>query len=130
MCFFLISAEVVLATIFVTWVLASFAWSAVEFLPTKQLNKFYGLILTVPFFFVPLIVISGAYGTMFHIARAHARRRRISSFKKVQFTTLLLQYITELPKIQKYVHSPTFLNGLVFLLTFTSIRSIEENRLK
>ena len=124
MCFFLISAEVVLATIFVTWFLASFVSSVVEFLPMKQ-KRFYGLILTVSFFFVPLIVISGAYGTMFHIARAHARRRRISSFKKVQFTTLLLQYITELPKIQKYVHSPTFLNGLVFLLTFTSIRSIE-----
>ena len=54
----------------------------VEFLPLEQ-KKFYGIIVTVAFFFTPLIVILVAYGTIFHIARAHARSRGVSSFKKV-----------------------------------------------
>ena len=54
----------------------------VEFLPFEQ-KKFYGIIVTVAFFFTPLIVILVAYGTIFHIARAHARGRGVSSFKKV-----------------------------------------------
>ena len=52
----------------------------IEFLPLEQ-EKFYGIIITVAFFFTPLIVILVAYGTIFHIARAHARD--VSSFKKV-----------------------------------------------
>lgn len=71
----------VLGIIFVAWVLASFAGSMNELLPIEQ-QKFYGLIVTVTFFFTPLIVILGAYGTIFHIARAHARGRGVSSFKK------------------------------------------------
>ena len=54
----------------------------VQFLPLEQ-KKFYGIIVTVAFFFTPLIVILVAYGTIFHIARAHARGRGVSSFKKV-----------------------------------------------
>ena len=54
----------------------------IEFLPLEQ-KKFYGIIITVAFFFTPLIVILVAYGTIFHIARAHARGRGVSSFKKV-----------------------------------------------
>ena len=76
-------AGVVLAIIFVAWVLASLAGSISEFLD-KNNKKYYGIIVTVAFFFVPLIVILGAYGTIFHIARAHARGRGVSSFKKVQ----------------------------------------------
>ena len=49
----------------------------------KENVKFYGVIVTVSFFFVPLTVILGAYGTIFQIARAHARGRGVSSFKKV-----------------------------------------------
>ena len=54
----------------------------IEFLPLEQ-KKFYGIIVPVAFFFTPLIVILVAYGTIFHIARAHARGRGVSSFKKV-----------------------------------------------
>ena len=54
----------------------------IEFLPLEQ-EKFYGIIITVALFFTPLIVILVAYGTIFHIARAHARGRDVSSFKKV-----------------------------------------------
>ncbi|CAH3123959.1 unnamed protein product [Porites lobata] len=53
----------------------------IKFLPFEQ-KKFYGIIVTVAFFFTPLIVILVAYGTIFHIARAHARGRGVSSFKK------------------------------------------------
>lgn len=41
------------------------------------------LIIIVAFLFVPLLVILVAYCKIFHIARAHARRRGIRSFKKV-----------------------------------------------
>ena len=41
------------------------------------------IIVTVAFFFTALIVILVAYGTIFHVARAHARGRGVSSFKKV-----------------------------------------------
>ena len=95
---FFVSAAVVLVTILVTWVLASLAGLMREFLPGKQLS-FYGIIVSSTFFFVPFIVIVGAYVTMFHIARAHARMRRFSSLKKVLVTNLLFQYVTELPKI-------------------------------
>ena len=50
----------------------------VEFLPLGQ-KKFYGIIVTVTFFFTSLIVILVAYGTIFHIARG----RGVISFKKV-----------------------------------------------
>ena len=72
----------VVAIIVVVWILSSLAGSMIEFLPLEQ-KKFYGIIVTVAFFFTPLIVILVAYGTIFHIARAHARGRGVSSFKKV-----------------------------------------------
>ena len=72
----------VLAIIFVAWVLATLAGTMREFLADKN-KTFYGVIVTVNFFFVPLTIILGAYGTIFHIARAHARGRGVSSFKKV-----------------------------------------------
>ena len=72
----------VLAIIFVAWVLAILAGTMIEFIGMKNV-KFYGVIVTVNFFFVPLIIILGAYGTIFQIARAHARGRGVSSFKKV-----------------------------------------------
>lgn len=49
----------------------------------KAFKKFLGIIVTAVFFFVPLAIILGAYGTIFHIARAHARGVGKSSFKKV-----------------------------------------------
>ena len=70
------------AIIVVVCILSSLAESMIEFLPLEQ-KKFYGIIVTVAFFFTPLIVILVAYGTIFHIARAHARGRGVSSFKKV-----------------------------------------------
>ena len=70
------------AIIVVVWILSSLAGSMIKFLPLEQ-EKFYGIIVTVAFFFTPLIVILVAYGTIFHIARAHARGRGVSSFKKV-----------------------------------------------
>ena len=73
---------VVLAIIFVVWVLAILAGTMKEFLDTKN-ETFYGVIVTVNFYFVPLTIILGAYGTIFQIARGHARGRGISSFKKV-----------------------------------------------
>ena len=72
----------VVAIIVAVWILSSLAGSMIEFLPLEQ-EKFYGIIITVAFFFTPLIVILVAYGTIFHIARAHARGRDVSSFKKV-----------------------------------------------
>jgi len=76
-----IRKRVVLAIIFVAWVLATLAGTMREFLADKN-KTFYGVIVTVNFFFVPLTIILGAYGTIFHIARAHARGRGVSSFKK------------------------------------------------
>ncbi|XP_078358568.1 histamine H2 receptor-like [Oculina patagonica] len=76
-----IRKRVVLAIIFVAWVLSILAGAQVEFLDVNN-KKYYGVIVTVAFFFVPLAVILGAYGTIFHIARAHARARGSSSFKK------------------------------------------------
>ena len=72
----------VLAIICVVWVLATLAGTMREFLDDKN-EKVYGVIVTVNFFFVPLTIILGAYGTIFQIARAHARGRGVSSFKKV-----------------------------------------------
>lgn len=72
----------VLAIIFVAWVLAILAGTMKEFLGTENV-KYYGVIVTVSFYFVPLTIILGAYGTIFQIARAHARGRGVSSFKKV-----------------------------------------------
>ena len=77
------------AIIVVVWILSSLAGSMVEFLPLEQ-KKFYGIIVTVAFFFTPLIVILVAYGTIFHIARAHARGRGVSSFKKVLCYTIVI----------------------------------------
>ena len=72
----------VLAIIFIAWVLAILAGTMVKYLGIKN-QKFYGVIVTVNFYFVPLTIILGAYGTIFQIARAHARGRGVSSFKKV-----------------------------------------------
>ena len=75
-------AGVILAMILVAWMLALLAGSMIEFLTVKT-EKYYGIIVTVTFFFLPLVIILAAYGTIFHIARAHARGRGVSSFKKV-----------------------------------------------
>ena len=86
----------VLAIIFIVWVLAILAGTMREFLGTENV-KFYGVIVTVNFFFVPLTIILGAYGTIFQIARAHARGRGVSSFKKVLLFRLYYQpFITVL----------------------------------
>ena len=71
-----------MAIIVVAWILSSFAGSMGKLLPKEQ-TKYLGIIVTVAFFFVPLMVILVAYGTIFHIARAHARGRGVGSFKKV-----------------------------------------------
>ena len=78
--FFLSLTGSLLAVIFGVWVLASFAGSMVA-IPVQ--TGVTGLIITVTFLFVPLIVILAAYGKIFRIARAHARGRGVSSFKKV-----------------------------------------------
>lgn len=70
----------ILAIIFFAWALAIFAGLMSEI---KAFKKFLGIIVTAVFFFVPLAIILGAYGTIFHIARAHARGVGKSSFKKV-----------------------------------------------
>ena len=83
----------VLAIISIAWVVAILAGTMKEFLGMKN-EKYYGVIVTVSFFFVPLTIILGAYGTIFQIARAHARGRGVSSFKKVLlfvFTITLLK---------------------------------------
>ena len=72
----------VLAIICVAWVLATVAGTLRECLDIDD-KSYYGVIVTVVFFFVPLAIILGAYGTIFHIARAHARARGGGSFKKV-----------------------------------------------
>ena len=69
-----------LAVIFGVWVLASFAGLMVA-IPVE--TGVTGLIITVTFLLVPLIVILAAYGKIFRIARAHAHGRGTSSFKKV-----------------------------------------------
>lgn len=74
-----ISKRWILAIIFFAWALAIFAGLMSEI---KALKKFLGIIVTAVFFFVPLAIILGAYGTIFHIARAHARGVGKSSFKK------------------------------------------------
>lgn len=72
----------ILAIIFGVWALALFAGSMVMFpLP----NGVAGVIITVAFLFVSLLVILAAYGKIFDIARAHAHGRDPSSFKKVLF---------------------------------------------
>lgn len=76
-----IRKRAILAIIFVAWMLALLAGSMLEFLTLKA-KKYYGIIVTVTFFFLPLVIILAAYGTIFHIARAHARGRGVSSFKK------------------------------------------------
>lgn len=79
---------VVLAIIVLAWGLATLAATMREFLDVKT-KKYYGVIVTVNFFFVPLAIILGAYSTIFHIARAHARGRGVSSFKKVRLFSSL-----------------------------------------
>ena len=69
-----------LAIIFGVWVLALFAGSMEKFPLQKGVA---GLIIIVAFLFVPLIVILVAYCKIFQIARAHASRGGIRSFKKV-----------------------------------------------
>ena len=75
-----------IAIIVVSWILATLAGTTLEFLD-KKYRKFYGVIVTVVFFFVPLCIILGAYGAIFRVARAHARGRDVGSFRKV-FATL------------------------------------------
>ena len=82
------------AIIVVVWILSSLAGSMVEFLPLEH-KKFYGIIITFVFFFTPLIVILVAYGTIFHIARAHARGRGVSSFKKVLCYAIVLAIVID-----------------------------------
>ncbi|KAJ7375243.1 hypothetical protein OS493_001988 [Desmophyllum pertusum] len=74
-----IRKRVVLAIILVTWILAVLAGTKISFFAG---HNYADLIVIVAIFFVPLAIILGAYGTIFHIARAHARGRGISSFKK------------------------------------------------
>ena len=78
--FFLSLTGSLLAVIFGVWVLASFAGLMVA-IPVQ--TGVTGLIITVAFLFVPLIVILAAYGKIFRIARAHARGRGVTSLKKV-----------------------------------------------
>lgn len=80
-----------IAVILVTWILATLAGTAIELLDVKY-KKFYGVIVTVVFFFVPLAIILGAYGAIFNIARSHARGREVGSFKKVYSCTSLDYY--------------------------------------
>ncbi|KAJ7333657.1 hypothetical protein OS493_017201 [Desmophyllum pertusum] len=63
------------------WILATLAGTTMEFLDEKN-KKLYGVIVTAIFFFIPLIIILVAYGKIFQIARAHARGRGNSSFRK------------------------------------------------
>ena len=70
-------------TVLVIWVLASFSCSLVAFLPLTM-RKYYGIIATSILFFVPLIFTLGANGIIFYIARTHARKRGVASFKKVR----------------------------------------------
>ena len=48
------------------------------------MRKYYGIIATSILFFVPLIFTLGAKGVIFYIARTHARKRGVASFKKVR----------------------------------------------
>ena len=48
------------------------------------MRKYYGIIATSILFFVPLIFTLGANGIIFYIARTHARKRGVASFKKVR----------------------------------------------
>ena len=86
--FFLSLTGSLLAVIFGLWVLASFAGSMVVFPLQTDVT---GLIITVTFLFVPLIVILAAYGKIFSIARAHARGRGVSSFKKVPLIIFIIK---------------------------------------
>ncbi|CAH3147989.1 unnamed protein product [Porites lobata] len=82
-----------LAVIFGVWVLASFAGSMVA-IPVQ--TGVTGLIITVTFLFVPLIVILAAYGKIFRIARAHAHGRGVSSFKKDLRISITVAVVTGL----------------------------------
>lgn len=63
-----------IAVILLAWILAILAGTSIEFLGVKTYRP--GVVLTVA-------IILGTYGTIFYIARAHARGRGGSSFKKV-----------------------------------------------
>lgn len=71
----------VLAISVVAWILAILAESMREFLGT-----FYGMIVVAVFFFVPFMVILGAYGKIAQVARAHAHGRGNLTFRKVNIT--------------------------------------------
>ena len=71
-------------TVLVIWVLASFSGSLVEFLPLTK-KHYNGVIVTSILFFVPLIFTLGANGIIVYIARTHARKRGVASFKKVRY---------------------------------------------
>lgn len=80
-----------MAIILVVWILTTLAGTSNEFFFNGKYGKFYGAFVTVVFFFVPLAIILGAYGTIFHVARAHAHGREVGSFRKVFY--LLYCYI-------------------------------------
>ena len=77
----LLFVGVVLAISVVAWILAILAGSMGEFL-----GEFYGMILVAVFFFVPFMVILGAYGKIAQVARAHAHGRGNLTFRKVNIT--------------------------------------------
>ena len=52
------------------------------------MKKYYGLIATSILFFVPLMFTLGANGIIVYIARTHARKRGVASFKKVRCQSL------------------------------------------
>lgn len=71
----------VLAISVVAWILAILAGSMQEFITNR---KFYGMTLVAVFFFVPFMVILGAYGKIAQVARAHGRGNL--TFRKVNIT--------------------------------------------
>ena len=57
-------------------------------MPMPEIDmKGYGMMVTIPFFIVPLIIILSTYAVIFRIASAHARGRGVRSFKKVRSNT-------------------------------------------
>ena len=100
-------AGAILAIIFVAWMLALLAGSMMEFLTLKA-KKYYGIIVTVTFFFLPLVIILAAYGTIFHIARAHARGRGVSSFKKVMWFVTWLRVVSNFGESEIHARHDTW----------------------
>lgn len=81
-------AGIILIAILTAWSLALFVGSLrLMPLPLKA-KKAYGVIVTVPFFIVPLTIILSTYAVIFKIASAHARGSGVRSFKKVSWTKM------------------------------------------